>query len=177
MWGRELYLCICSLLFVPQIKVPRGEFICATNKKRKISSNTVTILNASPLTTRIIFAFFPGHLSHEKNHESKYSHLPYRNRPYKNLPKAKSALHIPHQIKIKVSIYITRDQTVAPWHWLGPSHFHDYHRIAILITAFKHITIVHFVFVSITFQYFLSYYGFTSMPLNSVTKKETECRL
>ena len=75
---------------------------------------TVTILNASPLTTRIIFAFFPGHLSHEKNHESKYSHLPYRNLPYKNLPKAKSAFHIPHQIKIKVSIYITRDQTVAP---------------------------------------------------------------
>ena len=67
-----------------------------------------------PLTTRIIIAFFPIHLSHEKNRESKYSHLPYRNLPYKNLPKAKSAFHIPHQIKIKVSIYITRDQTVAP---------------------------------------------------------------
>ena len=80
-----------------------------------------------PLTTGIIIAFFPVHLSHEKNCESKYSHLPYRNLPYKNLPKAKSAFHIPQQIKITVSTYITRDQTVVPWHRLGPSHFYDCH--------------------------------------------------
>ena len=122
--------------------------ISSTIKLREIFLYTVTILNASPLTTRIIIAFFHVLISPCKNHESKYSHC-------KNIPTAKSAFHIPHQIKIKVSIYITRDQTVALWQHLGPSHFHVCHRIAILFTALKHITIVHFVFLSITFEYFL----------------------
>jgi hypothetical protein len=30
--GVFCYLRICGRLFVPQIKAPRGEFICATNK-------------------------------------------------------------------------------------------------------------------------------------------------
>jgi hypothetical protein len=34
----ELYLCIfCKFLFVAQIKVPRGTFICATNKNLQIN--------------------------------------------------------------------------------------------------------------------------------------------
>ena len=119
-------------------------------KDMEIFLYTVTILNASPLTTRIIIAFFHVLISPCKNHESKYSHC-------ENIPTAKSAFHIPHQIKIKVSIYITRDQTVALWQHLGPSHFHVCHRIAILFTALKHIAIVHFVFLSITFEYFLFY--------------------
>ena len=118
-----------------------------------------------------------------KNHESKYSHLPYRNLLYKNLPKAKRAFHIPHQIKIKVPIYITRDQTVAPWNHLGPFHFHEYHRIAILIlTALKHITILHFVYVCLTFEIFrrfntvtkiLIYFNYRHYTLEMIRQKKT----
>jgi len=54
---------------------------------------TVTILNASPLTTRIIIAFCHVLISPCKNHESKYSHC-------KNIPTAKSTFHIsPNQNK------------------------------------------------------------------------------
>jgi hypothetical protein len=105
---------------------------------REIFLYTVTLLNSRSIDNMNNYFIFTCTHFTSKICESKYSHLLYRNLPYKNLPKAKSAFHIPHQIKIKVSIYITRDQTVALWHNLGLSHFHDCHRIAILITALKH---------------------------------------
>ena len=151
------------LLLLVKLSCSKCVFYCCTLLHfREIFLYTVTILNASPLTTRIIIAFFHVLISPCKNHESKYSHC-------KNIPTAKSAFHIPHQIKIKVSIYITRDQTVALWQHLGPSHFHVCHRIAILFTALKHITIVHFVFLSITFEYFLFYCFILSITTSRVT--------